>query len=69
MAAMDLVTYMMILFVAAVGIWQAVCVVVWIWDKVRRPEPEKAPEPDAIQRSLECIARDAERQKGNRKSA
>lgn len=66
---MDIVTYMMILFVAAMAIWQAVCVMVWIWDKLRKPEPEKAPEPDAIQRSLDCIARDMERREENGKSA
>lgn len=66
---MDIVTYMMILFVAAMAIWQAVCVAVWVWDKLRKPEPEKVPEPDAIQRSLDCIARDMERREENGKSA
>lgn len=66
---MDMVTYMTMLFVAAMAIWQAVALAAWIWGKVRRPEPEKMPPPNAIQRSLDCIARDMESREENGKSA
>lgn len=61
--------YLVLCLVVAVGAWQAVCVAVWLWDKVRKPEPVEAGKPDAVQRSLECIARDMEQREKKGKSA
>lgn len=65
-----LVAYGFMVLLAAVAVWQAVCVVVWLWDKVRKPvERTEAPEPDAVQRGLERIVQDMERREENGKSA